>query len=423
MTRSPNEDGLPAAEFERDAGSGGQGESFPSSARPNTPAGRGTSEFLYVASTFILAALMLLLIGAWAAGRIGPALGSAGLLLAASGLLALLAAYARSRMRRLSPPHAAQLGPVLRRLGTIAGLAYLGLAVALWLPPLPALSLAAGLMLLLALGCLAVLGIPRGHPERRGAVPAAAFIFALALCVAVVAGNLWLSAYSRTRAERLERQAQAEELGARRAAVRLHPKDAEAWYYLGRAYFEQWKFGQAAQAYEESIRLAPDRPEAFEGVAEAYLCAGRHEEAAKAAREALSLDPDDAWAYLVLGASYGNLGRRQEALRAFKRAAELKPDDADLHYEIAWACGYLEWWPESARACERAVKLRPDFPAARYSLGVAYVRLGRTDRALQQCALLKRLNSELAKKLSAAIRREGSVSPSENRRRERSLKD
>ena len=55
--------------------------------------------------------------------------------------------------------------------------------------------------------------------------------------------------------------------------IELNPDDAEAYYYLGRAYHDNYEFDKAIESYTKAIELKPGDAETYcyRGVAWLYL--------------------------------------------------------------------------------------------------------------------------------------------------------
>ncbi len=75
----------------------------------------------------------------------------------------------------------------------------------------------------------------------------------------------------------------------------------------------------AATEYGTALRLAPRDAEAYAGLGQIHLNAGRYEEAVTALRRAAELRPDDVEAQYALAAALTRAGNDQEAARHFER--------------------------------------------------------------------------------------------------------
>src|SRR5262249_22695183 len=128
-------------------------------------------------------------------------------------------------------------------------------------------------------------------------------------------------------------------------------------------------------------QLAADTPEAHYNLAIAAAAHGEGDAAVAEYRAALRLWPSAIQVRHNLGMLLAEQGKTAEAEAEFRAvlAREAVP-------ETALALGLLEAqqerWKEAADALERCLAADPTYPRARYNLGLAYVRLGDTARAL-----------------------------------------
>ena len=147
-------------------------------------------------------------------------------------------------------------------------------------------------------------------------------------------------------------------------AQKGRPKDnAIKQYNRGIELNSQGRVQEAIEAYKQAIRISPDFPEPYINLANVYGKLGNYQEAV------VNPDSRSAEALSDLGMGYGSAGQWQEALDPFKKAVTLKPGLAQAHYGLA----------------------------------VAYLNLGNRAAATEEYEILKRLDSNLASKLSQAI--------------------
>jgi tetratricopeptide (TPR) repeat protein len=117
------------------------------------------------------------------------------------------------------------------------------------------------------------------------------------------------------------------------------------------------------------------------------------------------LAPDFAAAHSGLGLVHSKRGEGLEAIKCCLRAIRIDPKGVEAYNNLAVA--YYNWgsYAEAVKACNRALALDENYAAARYTLGLIYVDLGSKEQALDQHALLKELDPELAEYLFAQIPR------------------
>lgn len=155
-------------------------------------------------------------------------------------------------------------------------------------------------------------------------------------------------------------------------AVEFDATNADAWYYLGRAYYTRTRLIEAQKAFATVLSLDPFNARAenslgliFESDAQPasaidayrkaiawgeknshpseqpYVNLGgllleqdRMEEAIPALEKAAALAPDNGYCRLKLGTAYLRAGRLQAAQKELEKATELEPDDAIAHYQL-----------------------------------------------------------------------------------------
>ncbi len=154
-----------------------------------------------------------------------------------------------------------------------------------------------------------------------------------------------------------------------KAEIAKDPKDADAWYHL-------------ADLYE--------RNDLYQEESEALL-------------KVISIDPARGAAYVKLGTTYNRLGRYDDAVTQFKKAVKYNPRNALLYNNLAFALGKTGKIDEQVEALKRAIAIRPSYATARYNLGIVYLHRKNRDLALQQYAVLRNIDEEMAATLKKEI--------------------
>jgi len=93
----------------------------------------------------------------------------------------------------------------------------------------------------------------------------------------------------------------------------------------GDEYFDQGKYTEAIDAYQQAIKLKPNYAEAFFNLGDAYAASERHEEAVIAYKQAIRFKPNYDAAYFGLGDAYQALGKHEEAVEAYSHANSSLP--------------------------------------------------------------------------------------------------
>ncbi len=153
------------------------------------------------------------------------------------------------------------------------------------------------------------------------------------LCWLAALSPLWAPvAVLRAQDSRLEQFSPREEMD-RKEQIRRNPRDAVAWYYLGRYYDFTHRNQEAAQAFCQATLLRPGWAEAFFNLGKMYRTIGRHREAAQALQRATLLRSNYSRAYFYLGLVLINLDRPDEAAQALIQAYTHDPGYFETYFD------------------------------------------------------------------------------------------
>ena len=141
------------------------------------------------------------------------------------------------------------------------------------------------------------------------------------------------------------------------ATVQADPDSAEEWFELGKTYYEEEQWTQAANAFQNTIEL----------------------------------DPNFQAAYANLGAAYHRQERLDLAVSQYEQALELNPDDGEVVYNLAAV--YIQKATQGGQSdpdlldkaitqLQRALELTPDAAEPYFGLGVAYMVLNQPAEAI-----------------------------------------
>jgi len=178
------------------------------------------------------------------------------------------------------------------------------------------------------------------------------------------------------------------------------PNDAEGWYYLGRTKYNENRFEEAVQAFQQALQLDPRNVKAEDNLGLAYAGLGRAEDAIGAYHTAMDWQKDaperNPGPFIDLGSLLLDLNRSEEAIAYLRQAIELAPQVSKAHELLGKAYARLERFPEAQVELEQAVALAPENPNLPCMLGPVYRKRGQTDKAkaqLDRCAALNGTHS------------------------------
>ena len=168
-------------------------------------------------------------------------------------------------------------------------------------------------------------------------------------------------------------------------AVEFDPKNKDAWYYLGRAYYTNARLLEARRAFQRVLDLDPHDVKAENNLGLIFESSAQPDAAIDSYTKAIDWDqrsphPSEQ-PYVNLGSLLLEQGRTEEAISALEKSVALAPNDGFCRLKLGTVylrAGKLE---AAQRELEKATSLEPDNAAAHYLLGKLYKQIRETDRA------------------------------------------
>jgi tetratricopeptide (TPR) repeat protein len=166
-----------------------------------------------------------------------------------------------------------------------------------------------------------------------------------------------------------------------RRAAELDPLSPRPRELLGDVNYSLQRFDRAAEEYQKYIDLDDRSPRLLYKLALAHYSATRPERAVEALQKAVEIDDRFAEAHYLLGLCYRDMQKRDSALRALKTSVALAPAMVHAREELADLYGRLGRQDARITQLEALASLDPG-PRRQVALGLAYVRNGEFDRAI-----------------------------------------
>jgi len=116
-----------------------------------------------------------------------------------------------------------------------------------------------------------------------------------------------------------------EALKAFREVVKLDPKHAGAYNYLGLTYKHLGLYDEAAKAYVQAIKLQPQNHVFLFNLGMLMYAANSYANAATAFEKAIQLKPEDADSHYMLARTYAKQGNQQGFTREYNILQKLEP--------------------------------------------------------------------------------------------------
>jgi len=116
-------------------------------------------------------------------------------------------------------------------------------------------------------------------------------------------------------------------------AIRLDPRNPNAYYWRGRVYIRTGELDPALEEFRAAVNLNPDFREAHDHLGWLYSRKNRLDEALFHLSRSIELNPTNAWAYHQRALVFQRKGQMEKALEDAKRACDLKDQDGCRLYE------------------------------------------------------------------------------------------
>ncbi|MGH9332782.1 MAG: FG-GAP-like repeat-containing protein, partial [Vicinamibacteria bacterium] len=184
--------------------------------------------------------------------------------------------------------------------------------------------------------------------------------------------------------------------------VALAPGSVAGYINLGIAYFNERDFEKSRAAFEKAKTLAPENPYVHYNLGLIDKLQGNTEEAAAAFERVAALDPSDSMTQYYLGTLYANLGRLDEAEATLRGTIALQPGNESAHFSLGNVLIRQGRREEGQKELLIFRELKESFPAEAASAGLQYTELGRYAEAVEE-------SSEARKPSVPETVREGSV--------------
>jgi Flp pilus assembly protein TadD len=167
-------------------------------------------------------------------------------------------------------------------------------------------------------------------------------------------------------------------------ANRLVPKDAEAWFYLGRLYYVRNFFDKALSALRTAVKYAPNDARIRECLALTLEATGDWADAQAEYQQAMHCDRQPETLALNYGAMLLKLSRPAESEKLLVPAADRMPTLWQARFELAKLYSQTDRFESALKQLKAALDCAPkpeDAARTHGLMAVVYSRLGRPEEA------------------------------------------
>ncbi len=183
-------------------------------------------------------------------------------------------------------------------------------------------------------------------------------------------------------------------------AVELDPKNHEAWYFLGRAYYTRGLLPEAKSAFQKVLQLNPNDAKAENNIGLILESEARPTEAIEAYEQAISWQqksaPSSEQPYLNLGRTLLDQERNEEAVPALEQAVKRAPGNPLCRLKLGTAYLRLSRLENARSELQEAARLDPENAAAHFQLGKLYKQMHAMAQAQREFSRAEEIQSRAA---------------------------
>ncbi|MFH1951119.1 MAG: tetratricopeptide repeat-containing serine protease family protein [Pseudomonadota bacterium] len=180
--------------------------------------------------------------------------------------------------------------------------------------------------------------------------------------------------------------------------IKMKPKDADAWTFLGLAYVNSGQTAKAVDAFQQSLRINPEHAIAWNNLGTAYADSGQTAKAVDAFQQSLRINPEDAYPWNNLGVNSAKAGQTAKAIDAFQQSLRINPEDASAWNNLGAAYADSGQTAKAIDAYKQSLRINPEYATAWYNLGIVYRQSGRTDQVMEVYKRLKTIDPAFAER-------------------------
>ena len=166
-------------------------------------------------------------------------------------------------------------------------------------------------------------------------------------------------------------------------ALEINPRLAMAWTNKGSALGDLGKFEQAIECHDKALEINPRLAMTWTNKGAVLDHLGKFEQAIECHDKALEINPRYALAWANKGTALRALGKFEQAIECSDKALEINPRDAEAWTNKGTALEGLEKFEQAIECYDKALEINPRLAEAWYNKGIALEGLEKFEQAIE----------------------------------------
>ena len=167
-----------------------------------------------------------------------------------------------------------------------------------------------------------------------------------------------------------------------KAALKIRPNFATAFYNLGNAFLEKGNIDKAIHYYLNALKIKPNYTAALNNIGEALTKKGDYDKANYYFKKALKTDPTGPDTCMNFANALFLQAKPDIAVSLYKKILQTDSENADVQYNLAYVLSSQKKYNEAIRHYNKTLSIDPKYLKAHYNLGNVLLRQGEVKEAL-----------------------------------------
>ena len=178
--------------------------------------------------------------------------------------------------------------------------------------------------------------------------------------------------------------------------IRINPESADAYNNRGAAKGALRKYQEAIADFDEAVRINPQHANAYKNKGKAKSALGQYHDAIADYDQAIRINSQFTEAYYDRGNAKDMLGRHDEAIADYNEAIRINPQSADVYNNRGITKSALGQYHDAIADYDQAIRINPQYAQAYNNRGIAKKNLGQYHDAIADYDQAIRINPQFA---------------------------